>query len=452
MVFVAVRYLDLSITGNQKSLFVFRALLKRYSPVTFSVLIKMGALQDKYLNHMFVDLFTSILPHNDVLRILDNFLLEGRVVLYRYALAFFNFYKQAIKSKQWETGDLFWAHVFQKKTNIAECKAFYTDIHAYAFEVKHVRSIVERMFFINRDMGVSKYALDRLRTAFGKKNNASENEAFSDDLFVLFDPAPTEGSTVHDGVSYSQLSTGMYAHDLDALQDASGGNRGDCDSAVMYNDVNFGRASRIVQDVNMNHQLQAMCSASDRLDGFEMVFSSLDHGCLLSTLYENVHNWYPCIILVKTLPVKPSNIPSSVIGCYLNTSLTPPSTSVKGDGYTFIFRLGSDAENSRCHRWVDLKTPNAADSIKTATRSQFATCAREMISVGGSESHGTNGLRLDSDLRVVSSGPTDTFGNDSSLLSSQGSSVDSSAPVLIELVEVWTSRSKSIRGGFKPAN
>lgn len=72
--------------GNRFNGFAFKEMLKKYLPKTYLSLTTIGALDDKYLNLMFVDFFIEILPENLVLRIMDAYLLEGVKVLYRFGL------------------------------------------------------------------------------------------------------------------------------------------------------------------------------------------------------------------------------------------------------------------------------------------------------------------------------------------------------------------------------
>lgn len=70
-----------------------------------------GALDDKYLNLMFVDFFVEILPGKVVLRIIDAFLLEGIKVLFRFGLALIRGYKDGLKNRAYSTAKEFWMAV-----------------------------------------------------------------------------------------------------------------------------------------------------------------------------------------------------------------------------------------------------------------------------------------------------------------------------------------------------
>ena len=50
-------------------------------PRTYDKLIAMDALEDKYLNLMFMDFFKSLLPRVTVLRMMDAYLLEVNQIL-----------------------------------------------------------------------------------------------------------------------------------------------------------------------------------------------------------------------------------------------------------------------------------------------------------------------------------------------------------------------------------
>ena len=85
-VHVSFRYSAVNYEGNRYNSFAFKEMVKAYLPKTYLSLTTIGALDEKYLNLMFVDFFVEILPENLVLRIVDAYLLEGVKVLYRFGL------------------------------------------------------------------------------------------------------------------------------------------------------------------------------------------------------------------------------------------------------------------------------------------------------------------------------------------------------------------------------
>ena len=78
-------------------LYTFKSLLNSFLPKTYIALTKLGALEDKYLNMLFIDLFMEILPTHLVQSLVDAYLLEGKRILFRYGLALIRAYKTYIK-------------------------------------------------------------------------------------------------------------------------------------------------------------------------------------------------------------------------------------------------------------------------------------------------------------------------------------------------------------------
>lgn len=76
------RYIIPTAIAHRTRLDVFRSLLRDYMPRTFAVLYTMGALEERYLNLMFVGFFERLLPAEQVMRILDAFMLEGLHILH----------------------------------------------------------------------------------------------------------------------------------------------------------------------------------------------------------------------------------------------------------------------------------------------------------------------------------------------------------------------------------
>eukprot|EP01034_Spumella_vulgaris_P025545 gene25545-32015_t len=97
--------------GHHTMLFTFRELLEGHMPKTFLSLTQIGALDDKYLNLLFVDFFVELLPERVVLRMIDSFLLEGVKILYRYGVALIHGYKAQLKARHYPTAKAFWLSV-----------------------------------------------------------------------------------------------------------------------------------------------------------------------------------------------------------------------------------------------------------------------------------------------------------------------------------------------------
>lgn len=147
-------------------------------------------------------------------------------------------------------------------------------------------------------------------------------------------------------------------------------------------------------------------------DDFNLCYSTYRDGWSLDTLYALTAHKAPCILVVRSLNH------GAVVGAFLPVSMSPPSQKVRGDGRSFIFRL--DSSNPRCYKWShrgklginsELTESDEISSTSLAHQ-QFAVCSISGIIIGGSSSHGTNALRLDSELRTCYCGPSDTYDNE----------------------------------------
>ena len=111
-----------------------------------------------------------------------------------------------------------------------------------------------------------------------------------------------------------------------------------------------------------------------------------------------------------------------ILGVYLPCPLAPPSTSVRGDGRAFVFRLSDGLANPAQTQLKGAKFPSAVANAQgkgglphspstpeTAALNQYAVCAASYMSFGGSSKYSTNALRIDEELRWLTSGPSDTF-------------------------------------------
>jgi hypothetical protein len=112
------RYLAATPTSHRSKLHAFRELAKRCMINTYEILEQIGALHERYLNLIFVDMFSTILPEADVnsivslslslsltlssLRQMDLYLFDGVKVLYRYGLALFKLHKKRIKQSEFK--------------------------------------------------------------------------------------------------------------------------------------------------------------------------------------------------------------------------------------------------------------------------------------------------------------------------------------------------------------
>jgi hypothetical protein len=239
--------------------------------------------------------------------------------------------------------------------------------------------------------------------------------------------------------------------------------------------------SRIL-DLFMARRLHSYLPSPARMEGFQLQFATYLNGWNLSTLYSLVEGCCPCVILIKSVEVE------AVIGIYLSSTISPPSSSTRGDGSSFCFRL--DGPDGACYRWALVnhqyvgitlpspqpppvsRSPNGMGStslspsslpsttdlpqsddhypaehildsslsslhvpsppspvtslaahrfsmellepetyLGSATFHQFAHCTVDYMAFGGSLKHGTNAIRITSDLMLCSCGHSDTYNN-----------------------------------------
>jgi hypothetical protein len=152
---------------------------------------------------------------------------------------------------------------------------------------------------------------------------------------------------------------------------------------------------------------------------YELRFATYRHGWDISSLYARIERYESCIFLFHLL----APYDHVVIGAFNRGPVSPPNQNLtRGDGMTSrIFKL-VDNEPPVSFSWVNLNKPHrdiddeSEEPPVSLTISQFAVSTTSSLSFGASKEHTTNALRLDSDLKVLYTGPSDTYGNDSPLL------------------------------------
>jgi hypothetical protein len=111
LIYCCTRYFDPDPANYVVLLDNFRDVVKSYAPKTYASLLSIGALENNFLDLFFAGFFVELLPPDAVYRIMDNFLLEGSKVLYRYGLAIIKGYKAQIKANTFTTATNFWLAV-----------------------------------------------------------------------------------------------------------------------------------------------------------------------------------------------------------------------------------------------------------------------------------------------------------------------------------------------------
>ena len=75
--------------GLEKNFYILLKLIKKYQPRLFTKFNEIGFNPQMYASRWFMTLFADFFPINVVVRILDIYLMEGRKIIFRIALAIF---------------------------------------------------------------------------------------------------------------------------------------------------------------------------------------------------------------------------------------------------------------------------------------------------------------------------------------------------------------------------
>lgn len=151
--------------------------------------------------------------------------------------------------------------------------------------------------------------------------------------------------------------------------------------------------------------------------GLSIIYQSEFHGNQLTTLYHTITSLEPIIILIQLA----SPYDHIVLGGLCSASLTPVNNQSKGQGsLARVFRLNmSTKDEDKVYSWVgiaDSECNSECNDDKKAARQHLCIANSQSITFGLSMSHMTSALRLDSDLNMVYTGPSDTYGNPPLLL------------------------------------
>lgn len=99
--------------GLNRAFYIHLSLLKKYMPKLFAHLNEMNFMPQTYGSQWFMTIFACNFPFPCIVRIWDIFMVEGRKILYRVALAVFKLNMATILSKEME-GVFECLRVFQK--------------------------------------------------------------------------------------------------------------------------------------------------------------------------------------------------------------------------------------------------------------------------------------------------------------------------------------------------
>lgn len=342
-----------SLTAHRYKLYTFRQLAKRCMKNTYAVLDKIGALDERHLSLIFIDRLDTLFPEKYANQLLDMYFIEGYKILYRFGLALFKRYKRRIKSGEFSTGDEFWSSV----------QADAGDEDGFDFDE------LVKIAFGHRVKDVFKTSIVPRRKYLQAYEEETRRELSFDEL-----SAPLQ----------QKLRTSVCL-----------------ESERRINENELLHHESKILDRTTAEVLHHYIVPSVRMEGFDLAFSTYDDGWNLQTLYNNTSGRFPSIILVQLADE------DAILGMFMSSEISPPSTSVRGDGLCFCFRIIKNKGD--CYRWVG-HTMSSVETL-SPTHMQYAVCASEYMTFGASEKMGGNAIRLSSDLQTCYTGESDTYCN-----------------------------------------
>jgi hypothetical protein len=384
-------------------LFTFRHLLRKFMPKTYDNLSRLGSLDDIYLNLMFVDFFRTLLPRSSIRRMIDCYLLEGDRILYRYALALIKGYKALAKKGVLTNSFQFWHTIQMDAASIVDLnwlsagddeagafahniqmsvtyKFLSEDIHDDAFDMN--RSGIQKAY---RPMHVSTKTIDALkRRALSEMGQMLLHSPLERPLLPHTRAASERARVLHPAVTSQHCSndsgscsSSPHKHQERFTSSATARKHPPTDSLAKSSTTpqTSSAVQSYILDSSTTLQVLMLCpfnsipppslplkntqhiSINDV--GLQLVFSTARDGWNLKSLYDKVRSIAPLVILIKALGTK------CIIGAYVTVPLAPPSTSSRGDGRCFCFRLDSGEQN---HRQLQLVGPG--DTLNTSRQAQ----------------------------------------------------------------------------------
>jgi hypothetical protein len=357
---------------HRMKLFSFRQLVANFLPKEAFKLESIGALEDDYLNLIFLDFFLPLLPAIYCAKIFDIFLLEGNKVLHRFGLALIAMCKGKLETEVITSALEYWNMV-----------KYYCNSGGMEWS-----RVVSAAFAIGP-------------SAFSKLS--SSNTSLTRAALLRYEVM-------------AKVHLGEALHKPLNLNYKDSANRSSTANVLSANAVEG--VSKLV-DSSSGNRLRMFLPETVNMEGFKMVFSTQADGWSLGTLYAKTENLCPCLLIVRTLTQ------GAIVGVFIASAISPPSGAVRGDGNSFVCRL--DGPEAGCYRWVgkkDLSHGSASSSSLDSgpgspspspgvsfTRNQFGVFKDDCIMIGGSELKGENALYLSGDLSTVVFGASDTFGN-----------------------------------------
>jgi hypothetical protein len=435
-------------------------------PNTFSALKTIGALDDKYLSMMFVDYFAEILPSTILLPLLDAYLLEGTKVLYRFGLALICGYKSAIKGGEFANAKEFWLAVksdsfavtsFNGTAVVTKLLSFDEVLptvdqfvvfeHAKNQDFLNSNAMIivafdsERSFLqkASKPMKISRSNLATLKRQAAAIEPPEMKSVYAHRQAMVNNRSSSITGKMMEGGSSAQqtLSRKQSLRNPSSQNNspnpnnsASGTNRKsanvaspvtamtlqqELDAQVIPPSQLIASHSCILDVTNADKLLSCLPSPYNNYQ-YELRFATYQSGWDISSLYARIERYESCIFIFHLQ----SPYDDFVIGAFNHGPVSPPNQQlVRGDGKTSrIFKL-EEEKKPTYYTWVYAeKDDDELDALGRIPNiyNQFAVSTTTSLTFGGSHTHSCNAIRLDSDLRTLHTGPSDTYGNSAALL------------------------------------
>uniref|UniRef100_T1JNM3 TLDc domain-containing protein n=1 Tax=Strigamia maritima TaxID=126957 RepID=T1JNM3_STRMM len=297
----------------------------------------------------------NYLPFTHVVRVMDCFLFEGSKVLYRVAMAILMLFQ-----KHSSKGDNVWSREISLNGVSNALIKFCQDIPVssdkllkVAFGIRALSQNEVNKMFIHSEMCVNSKSVVR---------NTSHN--------TLVRSRSTDGIPT----SQSQVAIQAISHTLTI------------------------------------HELLILWSwLPTRITMYQpqLVYTTEEHGCSLTTFFQRVENYEPTLLVIKTTN-------NEIFGAYCSTSWKERNTKDEGGqrhtyfgtGETFLFTI---SPNSRKYQWVGVNGYQGDGSaVHSHATELFMAGDSKMLTIGGGNGQG---ILLDEDIRFGRTETCQSFNN-----------------------------------------
>jgi len=277
----------------------FAQLMKKMHPATAREMEDNGALTPRGLDPIFRRFFTTLLPYECVLRIMDIFTIEGAKVLFRFGVALVALYKTELKSM-----------------NTPDAKTFWLRLREYAHS-KHFS--FERL--VKKAYGPvgSKW---RKRVNFPRRRTLARMVKFNEDW------AECHVSTRSCHIPPPPPLGCVKNAEVEAV---------------------------LAKPTAVRAALAQWMPLQYRSTKLDLIFSTNVHGRSLSAFYEQVSKTKHTVCLVEMLST------GATIGCFASQAwVSHKRPKVYGDGECFLFRATPEA---KCYKWRPSEDDTKTDAL-----------------------------------------------------------------------------------------